>query len=150
MQKPTAISPGSRVVMHFSLALEDGTEVLSTFEDEPLDFTLGDGTMEPALEAKLIGLKTGDDQTLLLDGNDIYGAWNEDNRQWLDLSDFPRSLEVAEGQVIAFTTADGEEVAGIVVTLEADRTLVDFNHPLSGTTFIFRAMILVGRVVSSE
>ncbi len=128
--------------MNFSLALEDGTEVLSTFEDEPLDFTLGDGTVEPALEAKLIGLKTGDEQTLLLDGNDIYGAWNEHNRQWLDRSDFPASLEVAEGQVIAFTTQGGEEVAGIAVSLEADRVLVDFNHPLSGRTFIFRAAIL--------
>ncbi|MEJ2455232.1 MAG: FKBP-type peptidyl-prolyl cis-trans isomerase [Candidatus Thiodiazotropha sp.] len=142
MSKPIAISPGSRVVMNFSLALEDGTEVLSTFEDEPLEFTLGDGIMEPALEAKLIGLETGDDQTLLLDGDDVYGPWRENNRQWLELNEFPSSLEPEEGHVIAFTTPGGEEIAGIIVTLEADRVLVDFNHPLSGKTFIFRAVII--------
>jgi hypothetical protein len=35
MSDRNTIVPGSRVVMHFSLSLEDCTEVISTFGEEP-------------------------------------------------------------------------------------------------------------------
>ena len=142
MSNAQTISHDSQVVMHFTLSLEDGTGVISTFEEEPMVFTLGDGTMAPALESKLIGLKAGEEQSLLLSGNDVYGAWDSENRQWIDTDDFPSSLELSPGQVIAFTTPAGQEVAGTVVTIETARILLDFNHPLSGRTFIFRTAIL--------
>ena len=128
--------------MHFSLSLEDGVEVLSTFAGEPLTFTLGDGTMETALEEKLIGLKAGDEQSLLLAGSDIYGARDPENVQWIDIDEFPVSITPAEGQVIAFSTPQGEEVAGRVDTIEDSRVALDFNHPLSGRTIIFTTKIL--------
>ncbi len=142
MSNAQTISHDSKVVMHFSLSLEDGSDVISTFEEEPMVFTLGDGTMAPALESKLIGLKAGEEQSLLLSGNDVYGAWDSENRQWIDTDDFPHSLELSPGQVIAFTTPAGQEVAGTVLTIETARILLDFNHPLSGRTFIFRTAIL--------
>ena len=142
MSEATAVSPGSPIVMHFSLSLEDGTDVVSTFAEEPMAFTLGDGTMEPALEQKLIGLQPGDEQALLLDGSDIYGARDPDNIQWIDIDEFPASIMLAEGQVIAFSTPQAEEVAGRVETIEDSRVALDFNHPLSGRTIIFTAKIL--------
>ena len=74
--KEHLISDGSQVVMHFSLSLDDGTEVISTFEGEPISFAIGDGTLEPALEATLLGGKAGEEKIQLLSGNDIYGAWD--------------------------------------------------------------------------
>ena len=136
------IGPGSHVVMHFSLLLEDGTEIVSTFDDEPMAFTLGDGTMEPALETKLIGMNIGDEQALLLMGNDIYGERDGKNQQWIAKQDFPGTIELNEGNVIAFTTPAGDEVAGTLALIEDDRVMVDFNHPLSGRDFIFRTAIL--------
>jgi len=136
------IADGSRVAMHFSITLEDGTPVISTYEDEPLYFRLGDGTLEPLLESRLIGLKAGDGEVLVLSGNEVYGPWDDDNRQWIDAIDFPASLQPVPGQVIAFTTPAGDEVAGWVERVEDDRVLLDFNHPLSGRTFVFTASIL--------
>jgi FKBP-type peptidyl-prolyl cis-trans isomerase SlpA len=142
MSDRNTIVPGSRVVMHFSLSLDDGTEVISTFSEEPLAFTLGDGTLEAALESKIIGQQAGEEQALLLSGNDVYGTRQSDNRQWLDIGEFPPSLELQTDQIIAFTTAAGEPVAGRVEKLEDGRVLLDFNHPLSGRTFLFRTAIL--------
>ena len=112
------------------------------FAEEPIDFTLGDGTLEPALEQKIIGLKPGDEQSLILDGNDIYGAHKSDNRQWIDVAEFPPAIRLAEGQVIAFTTPQGDPVAGTVDVIEDSRVAIDFNHPLSGRTIIFTTAIL--------
>jgi FKBP-type peptidyl-prolyl cis-trans isomerase SlpA len=142
MSDSNTIVPGSRVVMHFSLSLEDGTEVISTYAEEPIAFTLGDGTLEAALESKIVGQQAGDEQALLLSGNDVYGPRHSDNRQWLDIGEFPPSIELETGQVIAFTTPAGEAVAGTVEKLEGGRALMDFNHPLSGRTLIFRTTIL--------
>ncbi|MEJ2322958.1 MAG: L-threonylcarbamoyladenylate synthase [Gammaproteobacteria bacterium] len=44
------ITFGSRVTMHFSLKLSDGLLVESSFDDEPLSFTVGDGTLDRGLE----------------------------------------------------------------------------------------------------
>jgi FKBP-type peptidyl-prolyl cis-trans isomerase SlpA len=139
---PQRITQGCRILLHFSLSLEDGTEILSTYEQDPLAFTLGDGTMEQTLEAKLIGLRSGDNQALILAGNDIYGPWDEANRQWIDADRLAQTLELSPGQVIAFTTADGDELAARVEAIEDHRVLLDFNHPLSGMTFIFDATVL--------
>ncbi|MGB5179855.1 MAG: FKBP-type peptidyl-prolyl cis-trans isomerase, partial [Gammaproteobacteria bacterium] len=53
------ISPESTVTLHLSLSLEDGTVAESTFDDEPLTFTMGDGTLVEGLELGLYGLKAG-------------------------------------------------------------------------------------------
>ncbi|MEJ1336292.1 MAG: FKBP-type peptidyl-prolyl cis-trans isomerase, partial [Candidatus Sedimenticola sp. (ex Thyasira tokunagai)] len=57
-QTPT-IAPGSTVTLHFSLALSDGTEAVSTFDEEPSTLTLGDGDLTEGLEQALYGLKAG-------------------------------------------------------------------------------------------
>ncbi|MFC1312583.1 MAG: FKBP-type peptidyl-prolyl cis-trans isomerase, partial [gamma proteobacterium symbiont of Ctena orbiculata] len=44
------ITPLCRVKMHFSLTLPDETEIVSTYGEEPLEFSLGDNTMEQMLE----------------------------------------------------------------------------------------------------
>ncbi|MEJ2396200.1 MAG: FKBP-type peptidyl-prolyl cis-trans isomerase [Candidatus Thiodiazotropha sp.] len=142
MSSVTGITPRSRVSIHFSLLLEDGTEIVSTFNDEPMRFTLGDGAMEPALESKLIGMKAGEEQSLILSGSDIYGVRDEENRQWLDRQDFPNEQELSEGLIIAFTTPTGDEMAGTVAAIEDERIMIDFNHPLSGRGFIFKTLIL--------
>lgn len=136
------ISHDSQVVMHFSLLLDDGTEVISTFDEEPIAFTIGDGTFEPALESTLIGKKAGDEQTQELSGNDIYGIWDSANQQWIAQQEFPSDLDLAEGLVIAFSTPAGDEVAGSVVQIDESRALIDFNHPLSGRTFLFKTDII--------
>jgi FKBP-type peptidyl-prolyl cis-trans isomerase SlpA len=136
------ISQGSQVVMHFSLCLDDGTEVISTFEEEPIAFALGDGTLEPALEATLIGKQAGDEQTHQLSGSDIYGDRDDDNLQWIERQEFPPSLDLTQGQIIAFSTPAGDQVAGAILQLEDSRVLIDFNHPLSGRRLLFRTAIL--------
>ena len=39
------IRPGSRVTMHFSITLEDGTVAESSFDDEPLKFAIVKGAI---------------------------------------------------------------------------------------------------------
>lgn len=128
--------------MHFSLALADGTEALSTYQESPLDFVLGDGTMEPLLEYALLGLQAGDEQTVDVSGDEAFGPLDETKVHWLERTAFPSDMPLSESQIIAFTTAQGEALPGVIKNLDEERVLVDFNHPLSGKTFRYRVSIL--------
>jgi FKBP-type peptidyl-prolyl cis-trans isomerase SlpA len=136
------IVPGSRVRMHFSLALPDGTEAVSTFGEEPMELTLGDGTLGEGLELALYGLRPGAEQTLRIDGDSVYGPRDENNIHSIPLERFPAGIEPRPGLIVAFDTADGEPLPGAILELSESEARVDFNHPLAGREIVFRVEIL--------
>lgn len=132
----------SQVSMHFSLALEDGTQAISTFDQDPLEFQMGDGTLQPGLELGLFGLRAGDEQTLTLTPDQAYG-WHDDKLiHYMPLSDFEGKIDPEPGQLVAFSTAEGDEAPGVVLSIEGNQVKVDFNHPLSGHNVVYRVEIL--------
>lgn len=133
---------GSRVLLHFSLSLPDGTEAVSTFGGEPEQVTLGEGSLSEGLEAAIIGLKQGERKTLELPAEQAFGLWNEDKLQSMSRSDFAPDLVLEPGIAIAFTTPSGEEVPGTIVEVGDDWVNVDFNHPLAGADILFAVEIL--------
>ncbi len=140
MPRPEAM-PGSRVSLHFSLSLTDGTSAFDT-EDEPLSCTLGDGTLLPGLELALYGLRPGEEQTLTLTPEQAWGERQQELIKEMPRSDFPAETDLEPGQILAFSLPDGEETMGTVLAVEDDRVLVDFNHPLSGQDVVFYAKML--------
>lgn len=136
------IRPGCRVCMHFALRLEDGTEVDSSFDEEPLCFIVGDGTLIEGLELAILGLAAGDEQDLLIPAQEGYGFRDPDNVHELPLSDFDSSTPPETGMVIGFTTPSGEEVPGLIREVGEQSVQVDFNHPLAGHEIGFSVRIL--------
>lgn len=138
----SSIKLGSRVRLHLEMLLADGTRALSTFEGDALDLTLGDGTLAPGLEHLLTGLRAGADECILADGSELFGPREETNIHWIPRSDFPADLEPAGGQLVAFETPGGQEIAGVLLEADRDRVRVDFNHPLSGRSIQIRAQVV--------
>jgi FKBP-type peptidyl-prolyl cis-trans isomerase SlpA len=136
------IVPGSAVTLHFSLSLPDGTEAISTFDDEPLHCHIGDRTFQPTMELALYGLKAGDEQTLTLTPEQAYGEPDPGLVQQMPLADFPEHLNPQADQVISFALPDGEETMGVVREVAQTHATVDFNHPLAGQEVVFRVRIL--------
>jgi FKBP-type peptidyl-prolyl cis-trans isomerase SlpA len=136
------IRPQSRVVMHFSLTLEDGTIAESTFDSDPLEFVMGDGTLIEGLELALYGLKPGDRQRLTMQPQDAFGFRDPENIHIMPRSEFAADMELEPGLIIGFTTPSGEEIPGAVLEVQDDEVKVDFNHPLAGHELIFDVEIL--------
>ena len=142
MSGPQEILPGCPVTLHLSIALEDGTEAISTFGEDPVELTMGDGTLQPGLELALYGLRAGDTQTLSLLPEQAYGLRDPGLIQYMPISDFEASFTPESGQIIAFALPNGEEAAGSVLSVEDGRVEVDFNHPLAGHEITFTVEIL--------
>jgi FKBP-type peptidyl-prolyl cis-trans isomerase 2 len=139
---PRSISARSHVRLHLAIALEDDTEVLSSFDGEPLAFRIGDGTLAPGIEEALIGLGPGPEEQILADGSALFGPPDPDNVHLIATDDLPTDFRPEPGQVIAFAAPGGQETAGTVVALEPSGVRVDFNHPLSRRGLRLRVQIL--------
>ncbi len=135
------IVPNSQVSLHYSITLEDGTVADDTWgDDAPLTFTIGDGTMLPNMEAALMGLDERAEESLILSPEQAFGYPDSENVHRLDLSDFDMAPE--PGQIIGFATPNGEEIPGMVIEVEDDKVMVNFNHPFAGHTLKFDIQIL--------
>jgi len=141
-EKLHAITPGSRVSLHLALRFDNGDIALSTFDEEPLQFTLGDGTLSAGLEMALYGLRAGDNEKLELMPEQAFGAHDGSLVHTLPRTDFPADMPLEIGLVIQFNTPSGEETAGTVRKVEAESIEVDFNHPLAGVPLHLETRIL--------
>ena len=144
------ITIGSRVTMHFSLSFADGMMVESSFDDEPVSFVVGDGTLDKGLELAIIGLRDGDEQTLTLMPGQAFGERDEQGLKEVERSQFPQDMTLEPGMIIGFAHEDGTELAAAVVEVTEERVSVDFNHPLAGREIIFRVKILEVENPSAE
>ena len=136
------IEVASTVTLHLTLTLEDGTVAESTLGEEPLTFTMGDGTLVHGLELALYGLVPGDVQRLELYPEQAFGLRDPVNVHTMPRSDFDTGIELAEGVIVGFETPEGEELAGAILAIDEDTVNVDFNHPMAGHTIIFEVEII--------
>jgi FKBP-type peptidyl-prolyl cis-trans isomerase 2 len=137
-----AIATGRTVSLHLEVRFQDGCVALSSFGEEPIRCTIGDGTLAPGVEALLSGLAAGADETIMSDGSEVFGPYDPGNLHWMQLADFPEDLDPAPGQVVAFATPGGHETSGVIREREEDRVQVDFNHPFAGRALTLRAKVL--------
>ena len=136
------INMHSLVLMHYSIALTNGTEIESSFDDEPMEVRMGQGDLTEGMELAIFGLKEGDTQTLTLTPEQGFGVRDEDNIHPMPLSDFPDEIKAETGMTYMFGTPEGDDIPGTVLGIHDDVADVDFNHPLAGHELVFSVQIL--------
>jgi FKBP-type peptidyl-prolyl cis-trans isomerase SlpA len=134
------IQTGTSVTLHFSLALENGHIIDSNFEGNPATFSVGDGNLLPGFESSLLGLEVGDEREFIISPENAFGQHNAQNVQAVDRGNFDES-ELEIGSILSFQNGDGE-LPGVIIALEKNQVMVDFNHPLSGKNIVFQVKIL--------
>lgn len=136
------VTRGAGVRLHIAIWLDDGTEVLSSFDDEPLRLRIGDGTLTPGLDELLLGLTAGTDEQLLADGAAVYGDPDPGMVRTIDRSDLPEGFDCVPGRVMLFDTPGGQQTPGTLCRETDEGVEVDFNHPLSRRGLRIRVQIL--------
>lgn len=134
------------LTLHYRLASMDGTDIVSTFADNPATLQLGTGQLAPFLEACLIGLKEDAHQTFELPPERAFGQRNPElfqrlSRATLDVNSRPTE-DYAIGDLVEFSAPDGGRFAGILRALDEETALFDFNHPLAGQSLQFEVKII--------
>ena len=136
----TRVAEGSKVDLHFSVAIENGVEIDNTrSREEPVSLIMGDGSLLAGFEKALFGLRAGDRRTVSLPPEDAFGPWNAENIQKFDTVKFEQ-LPI-EGHMIEFEDKAKQSLYGVVKSVNDDVTEVDFNHPLAGKNITFEVEI---------
>ena len=134
------IETGMSVTLHFSLVLEDGHIIDSNFESEPATFSVGDGNLLPGFESILIGLVNGDEREFTIPPEQAFGQHNPQNVQAVERGNFDQE-ELELGAMFSFQNGDGE-LPGVIVDVDDNEVMIDFNHPLAGKNIIFQVKII--------
>ena len=135
------ISENTRVTLNFSLSLEDGSLVDSNFDQAPVTFSVGDGSLLPGFERALFGLKAGDEAEFTIPPEQGFGQPNEHNIQVVKRDQFEPEITLEVGMMFSFADAAGGELPGVVTNFDEAEVTVDFNHPLAGRVLGFRVAI---------
>ncbi|MDV7104423.1 FKBP-type peptidyl-prolyl cis-trans isomerase [Vibrio sp. TH_r3] len=139
----TEIINNSKVVLHFTIRLANGSVADSTYNmGKPAQLSIGDGSLSENFESHLLGLSAGDKKSVDLKAEDAFGAPNPDNIHHMDRSKFVGDAAVEVGTIMAFSGPDGVEIPGIISDITGDSVTVDFNHPLAGQDVTFEVEIL--------
>lgn len=137
-----AIAQNARVTLHFSLQLENGDIVDSTFDKKPATFTVGDGSLLHGFERKLFGLHKGERRQFTVLPEDAFGQPNPNNVQHFKRSQFDPAMELHKGLVVSFSDAAKSELPGVISAFDNENVEVDFNHPLAGRAITFDVEII--------
>ena len=134
------IETGMSVTLHFSLVLEDGHIIDSNFESEPATFSVGDGNLLSGFESTLMGLVNGDEREFTIPPEQAFGQHNPQNVQAVERGNFDQE-ELELGAMFSFQNGDGE-LPGVIVDVDDNEVVIDFNHPLAGKNIIFQVKII--------
>ena len=81
---------GSTVKMHYAISNLDGVKFESTFDKEPITFTVGKGVLPQKLEVPLYGLNENEEQTIRLNPKDAFGLRDETKLKTINKKMFPK------------------------------------------------------------
>jgi len=123
---------GDRVRVHFTARLLDGTIVSTTADEEPLEFTIGEGEIIPGLERAAIGMNPGESKTIQIPADQAFGPHHPEMVVVMDRRRFPAEWQLEVGRELQFRKEDGDVVRFFITNLSETEVTLDANHPLAG------------------
>jgi len=120
----------------------DGTVFDSSFNREPLEFTIGQKMVIPGFEKEVIGMTVGDTKTVSIASADAYGPYLEDLVGSIKRTQIPPNIDLQVGDVLQMRTPDGGHMSVLVKALTDETVTLDANHPLAGKDLAFEINLL--------
>jgi FKBP-type peptidyl-prolyl cis-trans isomerase 2 len=128
---------GDTVRVHYTGKLDNGTVFGTSVERDPLEFTIGEEQIIPALEQAVVGMQPGESKTTKITADKAYGQHREEMVVVIGRDDLPANLEPEVGQHLQVVQADGKTVPVSVTDVSESSVTLDANHPLAGEDLTF-------------
>jgi FKBP-type peptidyl-prolyl cis-trans isomerase SlyD len=136
-----AIAPGSNVQIEYTLREQGGPTIESSKGRGPVTFTHGQQQLLPRLERELLGMRAGEEKTVVVKPEDAYGTVDPTAVKEVPKSMMPPdSLKV--GLLLLARDAKGEQGPVRVKEIKDSTVVLDLNHPLAGKTLEFDVRVL--------
>ena len=128
---------GDLVTVHYTGKLEDGSIFDSSVDENPLEFTVGSGSLISGFDKGVIGMGIGEKKSITIPPEQAYGNRRDDLVIEIKTSDLPENIAPHIGQELELPHPSGQVLRLIVTEITAESITLDANHPLAGKTLIF-------------
>ena len=130
------------VKVHYTLALEDGS-IFDSFAGElPFEFMIGRGTVLPAFENAVIGMREGETKKLTVPPEKAFGCYSDELNYAVERSLLPTGTNPEVGMTLKVHTAERIEIEGKVTAADEQTITVDANDELAGKALSFEIRLL--------
>lgn len=133
---------GTKVKIHYTGRLEDGTVFDSSQDRDPLEFEVGSGQVIPGFESAVEGMEAGEEKTVTIPAVDAYGPRRQELVLDVPGDQLPDELDPEVGQQLQMQTPDGQTFQVTVVDTTDEGVQVDANHPLAGKDLTFDILVV--------
>lgn len=139
------------VSFHYTLKdKETGSLIESSREGgQPVIFLVGAGEIIPGLEARMIGMKSGESREIEVPAEEAYGK-RDPNLVQKAPREYFQNVPLEKGLPLQAQTPDGRTVNMVVVDFDDTTVTVDMNHPLAGRDLLFEVEVLDVREATPE
>jgi peptidylprolyl isomerase len=137
------VQDGDRVRIHFTCNFDDGSEIASTGDEEPLELTIGEGKLIERFEKSVIGMAEGQKKTVHLQPQQAMGEKKPELISQVPLHLVPEQDEDLEvGSRIQVKDNNGNDIKAIVTHMSNQTVTLDANHPLAGEALTFNIELI--------
>lgn len=149
-ERAPKVRKGSLVKLHYVLEV-DGRRADSTFEREPVEFRPGRGRLIEGLEEQVLGLKPGEEKTIVVPPEKAYGLPDSHAVQRVPLERFGSQVWKLKPGARVQGRRQGRLSVARVVSVDGKSATLDFNHPYAGKTLTFKVKVVeVGSTLSAK
>ena len=134
------MNQGSKVKVHYTGTLSDGSVFDSSERREPLEFTIGSNQMVAGFENNIKDMKLNEEKTFNIKPNDAYGEKNEQLIKEIPRDKFPPEVQV--GGRLILKSPQGQSIHAVVSEVKNDSVTIDLNHPLAGKELTFKVKVV--------
>jgi FKBP-type peptidyl-prolyl cis-trans isomerase SlyD len=137
------------VTFHYTLSDEQGEQLESSREGDPMTYLQGAGNIIPGLEKAMLGKAAGDRFEVNVKPAEAYGERNESAIQRIPAKHFKQAGRLQPGQVVVMQTQQGPRQL-TVVKVGRFNVDVDTNHPMAGLSLTFDVEVTDVRDATGE
>jgi FKBP-type peptidyl-prolyl cis-trans isomerase SlyD len=134
---------------HYTLSNEQGEQIESSRERQPMSYLHGARNIIPGLEQALAGKGAGDQFQVTIPPGEAYGERRTDQVQRIPAKHFRDAKNLKPGRMVSIQTRRGP-VQAMVVKVGRFNVDVDTNHPLAGQTLTFDVEVTEVRDATAE
>lgn len=130
------VEAGDTVEVHYTGTLDNGDVFDTTKDNEPFQFTLGEGEVIDGFDEAVQGMEVGDEKEIHVKKEDAYGEPNPELVQEVPREQFG-DAELEEGLMMEVQAQNGQKIPAQVKEVGDSTVTLDMNPPLAGEDLNF-------------
>ena len=131
------VKNGDTVKIHYTGKRKDGELFDTSREQQPLEFTVGNGEIMSGLENSIMGMEAGDTKSIEVPPEEAFGTRQEELVVEIMKSNLPDNIEPYLGQRLQMRNPNGNVIDVAIIEIKEETITLDANHPLAGHTLFF-------------